>query len=146
MKALAIQPKQPKGSIVSPANREIVAYLEKHGPVKMTVLQDQFRDLALAHGKGVPKWLNDRLSNLRENGHLRRFSDEHGNVSWDVVRGSTLPELTEAPPEHVAQPRRVSMFGPVYMPPKVALRPGAMDYATVPSLHMGRRHQFRSGM
>jgi hypothetical protein len=84
---------------------------------------------------------------LREAGHVHRLLDAHGNACWDVVRQSDAKELPEAPPENVAQPRRVSMFGPEWVPPKgPAMRPGAMDYATVPSLHMGQRRPFRSGL
>jgi hypothetical protein len=133
--------------IASPANREIVAHLERYGPVKLFALEARFRNLALAQGKGAPHWLVTRLNDLREAGHVHRLLDAHGNACWDVVRESDAKELPEAPPENVAQPRRVSMFGPEWVPPKgPAMRPGAMDYATVPSLHMGQRRPFRSGL
>lgn len=45
----------------------------------------------------------------------------------------------------VPPPQRNTMSGH-YVPPKVAYRPGSMDYAAVPSLHMGKRRAFRSDL
>lgn len=148
MKRMEHRPAHAKGAIISPANREIVAHLEQHGPVKLAALQERFRNQALVQGKGGVKWLVNRLNDLRESGHVHRMVDEHGDASWDLVRESDAQEqyrLPDAPPlENLAQPRRVSMFGPVYQPPRAAMRPGAMNYADVPSLHMGQRRPFRS--
>lgn len=44
----------------------------------------------------------------------------------------------------VAAPRRNDVMNTVYTPPQQTYRPGAMDYQQCPSLHMGKRHPFRS--
>jgi hypothetical protein len=148
MKRMEHRALHAKGTIVSPANREIVAHLEQHGAVKLAALQERFRNLALAQGKGSPQWLADRLCDLRETGHVRRFTDEDGDIAWGLTSGAPVQQLPEVTPlENVAQPRRISIFGPPWLLPKTpAARPGAMDYADVPSLHMGRRCSFRSGL
>lgn len=62
--------------------------------------------------------------------------------------GSNLRAVPSTPPPlpNVAPARQVQvMFGPVYVPPRTqTFRPGSMDYAQVPSLHMGQRRAFRS--
>ena len=45
---------------------------------------------------------------------------------------------------HVVPPRRPDTMSGHYVPPKVAMRPGSMDYAALPSLDMGQRRDFRS--
>ena len=48
-------------------------------------------------------------------------------------------------PPTITPPRRVNvMSGPPYSPGWTVARPGALDYASKPSLHMGKRRAFRS--
>lgn len=44
----------------------------------------------------------------------------------------------------VAAPRRNDVMNSVYTPAPSTARQGAMDYLQCPSLHMGKRHPFRS--
>jgi hypothetical protein len=139
---------------LSPVLRQLLAIIKEQDSVTHKQLRDRFRGLANAAGKGSASWLYSRLERLEADGYIE-CTEELRNRAWSIVPGAweralaggaieqfklrdTAPELA-----HIAQPRRVSMFGESYKPAPVAMRPGAMDYAAVPSLHMGQRRAFR---
>ncbi|MGE0333197.1 MAG: hypothetical protein AB7P37_21160 [Ramlibacter sp.] len=135
----------PKGTIKSRINQAILAFLQSNGPTSEADLETRFRNMALASGRGAPGWVNRRMKYLQAEGFATRKPSSDGTVYWTADPNQAAPE-PEPDFANVAQPRRMSMFGPVYRPTTTAMRPGAMDYAAVPSLHMGKRHTFRSGM
>lgn len=137
------------------ATRSILAFITEHQPVAHQVLLDHFGKRAEAEGTTPGKWLHSRMNNLRESGYIA-----HGASGWTA---STEEELAQRVTPHqarrrrkpkeersvdvdnVAQPRRISMFGPTYVPPAQVHRAGALDYAAAPSLINGRPTAYRRG-
>lgn len=136
------------------ATRVILAFIRESQPVAHQVLLDKFRPQAAAVGMAASSWLRGRLANLRESGYI-----DHGPQGWTAAPEEQVQAI--APPHHrvrrkpapaaqpaetsIAQPRRVSMFGPTYVPPVQEHRAGAMDYAQHPSLIGGRATAYRRG-
>ena len=121
-------------------------------------LNERFRGIANSNGKGAASWLHQRLYRLEAGRYIQAELDERDRViAWKplprALKQLAAEELATAHAEvesqtgcSVAQPRRISMLDTgIYKPAPVAMRPGAMAYADVPSLHMGQRHAYRSG-
>jgi hypothetical protein len=128
---------------LTPDQRKVLAFINERGAASHAQLCAQFRAHANSIGYGAGKWLGPKLDVLEQRGHIE-FSVSTG--TWAIAPGVVLAAL--AVQDHagcsVAQPRRINMLaGGVYKPMPVAMRPGAMDYAAVPSLHMGQRRAFR---
>lgn len=132
--------------------RALLHCIQRHGPLPPEHLRDRFRAQANAAGYGVHKWLLARLGVLENHGLIERLPGAEGALTgWIAVASDVAPAASakaagmDRDQVQVAQPRRMSLFeAGTYKPAAVATRPGAMDYAAVPSLHMGQRHPFRS--
>lgn len=139
--------------------RQLLAQLHHHQRMTPAQLRDAFRASANSAGYGVSKWLSTRLQVLEGRGYIRAELDHAGRGvrAWlmtpdgwtrslaDAGDGSASVATMAGDAGAVAQPRRVNLFeAGTYTPPRhVAMRPGAMDYAAVPSLQMGHRRPFR---
>jgi hypothetical protein len=139
--------------------RQLLAMLQQHRRMTPAQLRDAFRARANSAGYGVSKWLSSRLQLLEGRGYVRAELDTAGrNVrAWlmepqgwarslaDAGDGAASLASMAGDAGAVAQPRRVNLFdASVYTPPRhLVTRPGAMDYAAVPSLQMGERRPFR---
>lgn len=130
--------------------RALLHCIQRHGPLAPEQLRDRFRAEANAAGYGVHKWLLARLGVLENHGLIERLPGAEGALTgWIATTSDGTPAATKAASAvcyqiPVAQPRRMSLFDAgTYKPAPVATRPGAMDYAAVPSLHMGQRRPFR---
>lgn len=124
------------------AKRQILDFLGEQRRATPQALQDRFRALANAQGKGVPVWLSKHLAELRAMGFVEREQDAHGNTRYWMLTDQDDEHDSESAP-NVATPRRISMFGPVYVPPAPNHRPGAMDYANCASIINGQARPFR---
>lgn len=138
----------------SEATKAIFAFIEQHQPVLQSVLHNHFRTEAHAAGVGVAKWLGSRLDGMA----YARFI-EHTSAGWVIAAGARAAKArlpgTAAPrrqaeaqppgPFAIAQPRRVGMFGPAYVPPVVVHRPGADNHSAHPSVINGAPRPYRSG-
>lgn len=125
--------------------RNVLAFIHERGAATYELLCAQFRARANSVGYGVNKWLSPKLDALEERGHIE-FSISTG--AWTIAPGVDLAALAvrDLAGCSVAEPRSVSMLGTgIYKPAPVAMRPGAMAYADVPSLHMGQRYAYRTG-
>lgn len=132
--------KNPKGELLSTFNQAIVKHLQANGPCDAVTLDNALTKLDGYYDDAGLSRLQRRLTHLRTDGHVHR-----------VLIGQRLCWRAGPEPEHqperpiVTPPRRVNvMSGPDYSPGWTVARPGAMDYADKPSLHMGKRRAFRS--
>lgn len=137
------------------ATKAIHAFIQEHQPVTPAALAKRFRSEANAAGMAVTTWLLRRMANMEAAGFV-----QHGPTGWtakelpakaprpaDEVRRHQRPraEKPQAPAEtSIAEPRRVSMFGPAYTPPPQVHRSGADDYASLPSVFNGQPRPYRS--
>lgn len=134
--------KTPKGELLSPITKAIVQHVEDYGPcdvrdISTALLQiDGYSDDAQLTG------LQRRLLKLRDVDHLHRV------LIKDVIHWMAGPQpvpQAPKPPPGITPPRRHNcMSGPAYASDWSVARPGALDYAAKPSLHMGNRRAFRS--
>lgn len=109
-------------------------------------------------------WVSRTMYYLRATGRVRREGSAFGQALWVAVpkaeqvqamtpaRQARHPRLMDkataakaAPAGPVVPPRQVNIFAGTYVArPMAPARAGAMDYASVPSLHMGQRRAFRA--
>lgn len=135
------------------ASRAVLDYIRAHQPVPQQTLVEHFTERAHAEGTTPGAWLYKRMGNLRESGWV-----QHGPGGWTAATAEQMAARTTAHQERarrvvqpkkaactgsIAQPRRIDMFGPIYVPPAPVLRAGAMDYAAAPSVINGRPVGYR---
>lgn len=138
----------PKGTLVSPVRKAIVAYLRDGERTSGEILQ-LLLDRNLATNDGLarnPYWLQNHMAKLREEKHVDKRINDAQQLVWflGAVEAPAQPAATSNA-QAVAAPRQVNvMHGPVYVPPTAApARAGALDYARMPSLMSGTRVPFR---
>lgn len=141
---------RPKASNLGDTSKAIVAHLRTHGRCTFEQLDMLFKEPSRFRANHQnahiprPEWLRGRLSDLRKAGHVSRELHEGTPyfVVSDQVRDTAQGEKTTA--VNVTPPRRVYvMGGETYSPAKAApYRAGAMDFASHPSLRMGRTVPF----
>ncbi|MBX3588765.1 MAG: hypothetical protein KF796_19205 [Ramlibacter sp.] len=143
---LSYSPVRPRRSLTSSANIAIVQVIKStsEGLTADGILTAIQRDHPQFVAElAVKKELSNRLSRLTTSGHIERFRVDNA-WAWKAI--DHCPRVASAGSGYVVPPRRLDVMSGTYTPPVTALRPGAMDYAAVPSLHMGRRRAFRSDL
>ncbi|KLN57645.1 hypothetical protein [Variovorax paradoxus] len=128
-----------RGEFSNPVRRAVVDHLKANGPASIT----QLNEIA----KTVPGHSDDETcSGLRRHMHALAAAGHAHRVEVDGQR------LWISGPQPIAEgaagARQVMvMDGSVYMPsPGPAMRPGAMDFARHPSVLLGQRCAYRSGL
>lgn len=124
-------------STLSPESAAVIKHLKEHGRCTAAVLCMHFASMSR-------KQLLKRLGNLVDLGWLDFDRTDSGDKVW-FVRSSARavavhttepkepPSATAALP--VALPRRVNVMSGTYVPPRgPALRAGAMDFRSCPSV------------
>lgn len=85
-----------------------------------------------------------KSTDVRREGTVYGFTAECLPLPGESIRPVTSqPDAATAAAPVPTAPRPENMTGR-YVPPKQVYRPGSMDYAQCPSLHMGQRRAFRS--
>ena len=134
--------KTPKGELLSPITKAIVQHVEDYGPCDAADISGALRQIDGYSDDAALTGLHRRLNNLRESGHVHRV------LIKDVMHWQAGPEpvpKAPKPPPGITPPRQHNcMSGPDYESNWSVARPGALDYAAKPSLHMGNRRAFRS--
>jgi hypothetical protein len=156
----------------SPVLRALMQLTAEHGPLDREELLARLKRqpaecLKDKHGQHVAptmNWVSRAMYYLRATGRVRRQGSANGRALWVEVpkaeqgeamspaRQARHPRLMgeaaaakEAPTGPVVPPRQINIFAGTYVPRLMApARAGAMDYASLPSLHMGHRRAFRA--
>lgn len=142
----------------SPDTQAIFMFIRAHQPVAQAQLLEHFQPQAAAAGVTVEEWLRRKVVGMTGAGFIH-----HGPNGWESnpnvecaktrvtwrqkgeKRGRSkdhdaIPDFSDP---NVAQPRRVDMFGPAYVPPAIAYREGSQDHARHPSLINGVGRPYR---
>lgn len=138
----------------APHNQALLAFIRQHQPV---CTWDAF---SLFEGAGANvKTFSTRLVYLSRTGWLRNIGSTYRGI-WELTEKAVDlldhgPCPTTAPgvpvgedadddePGPIVPPRRVDvMHGPLYRPPAMSYRDGAMDHAACPSITAGRAVPF----
>lgn len=98
--------------------------------------------------------IEEHLATLKRGGFLASGTDHKGGTVYAyTAQCRPLPSekllavttsWPAAPPTPLVPPAQTDVMSGHYTPPRQTFRPGAMDYAQCPSLHMGQRRAFRS--
>lgn len=141
MKSLA-QIKNPKGQLLSPITLAMLKHLQDNGPCSDLDIDQALIKLDGYSDDSAMSGLLHRLRNLRFAGQIHRVLRDD-RMLWKAGPAPTADKPAPAP--GVTPPRQHNvMVGPCYQSAWAVPRVGAMDYARVPSLHMGQRREFRS--
>lgn len=137
MSRLPVQPKHPKGTLLSPLKTEVFACVQKHPGAHLKKLCEHLPHLA-------PHQVRDALHDLAAQGHVHSVHCSNTGVR----RWRLGPKPQAARPEGVVPPRQIDLMrAPVYVPPpQPPARPGAMGYARYPSNFCGQQKPFRGGL
>lgn len=137
-----LQIKNPKGQLLSPIMQAIVNHLQAHGPCCDWDIDQALMRIDGYINNSAGTNLARRLNKLRSAGLIHRVLRDD-RMLWKA--GPALAAAKPAPAPPVTPPRQHNvMHVPCYEPAWAVPRAGAMDYAHVPSLHMGQRRKFRS--
>lgn len=149
----------PKGTVISPTRKAILAHLHAHGASTPGPLLEALLLAAVVTTEDLtlnPHWLNHQLTRLVQQGHVVRHTNEAGVFVWSIpkwdepepeaVVSAAVEAIEPAFVGRVAAPRHIDrMLGPVYQPPcPTPARAGALDFARAPSVIGSRRVPFRS--
>jgi hypothetical protein len=153
----------------SPVLRALVEIVAEHGPLDREEITarlnrrplEDLRDKFGASVVPTSHWVSRALHYLQQQGRVRRDGKARGQTTWVAV--PEAKQMQSMPPGRQARapmrlaeakavadgpvvpPRRINVMEGFYEPkPFTPARPGAMQYAQVPSLHMGHRRTFRS--
>ena len=141
MKPLA-QIKNPKGQLLSPITQAILTHLQNNGPCSDWDIDQVLININGYADDSAMSGLHHRLRNLRFADQIHRVLRDD-RMLWKAGPAPTADKPSPAP--GVTPPRQHNvMHGPCYEQGWAVPRAGAMDYAHVPSLHMGQRREFRS--
>jgi hypothetical protein len=135
----------------------IFRFIQANEPVTQKQLMDHFRSEAAAAGMSTNSWLGRRVDAMCDADFIQ-FGAHGWTAATDVQlhepvtgggrarKGSQPAARAPAPADtSIAQPRRVTMFGPNYVPPVQIHRAGSNDYAAAPSLINGQQRSYRRG-
>lgn len=142
-----------KRAPIAPHNLALLACIRQHQPV---CTWDAFSVFAGA-GESV-RAFSVRLVYLRRAGWLANVGSNYRGI-WSLTekavalleRGGCPEPAPNVPvdddePDLVVPPRRVNvMHGPLYRPPAMYYRDGALDHQACPSITTGRPVPFRAG-
>lgn len=140
-----------KGTIVAPGLLAIIDHLRAHPGSALEDLQAQFAGMAALNGKGVGRWLGNRLTDLQLRGVVERRRDDADGVMKFYLApdapAAPAPTTEVAPGPGVAQPYRLSIYdGGSYVPQRTTPRAGSLDFTRCPSILLGQPRTYRSGL
>lgn len=134
--------KNPKGQLLSPIMQALVKHLQAHGPCCDWDIDQALMQIDGYADNPAMTNLTRRLNKLRSAGLIHRVL-RADRMLWQAGPGPVAGKPTPVP--DITPPRQHNVFaGPCYQPAWAVPRAGAMDYARLPSLHMGQRREFRS--
>ena len=124
-------------STMSPESVALINHLKEHGTSTAAALRAHFQDMSRTQ-------LLKRLRNLVDLGWLDFTWDTAGDKAWFLrasARATPVRTIAEKAPRQqepalpVAGPRRADVMSGTYVPARgPALRPGAMDFRSCPSV------------
>lgn len=136
------QSKTAKGELTSPITQAIVRHLWDHGPSNIWSIDQVLLKVDGYSDNSAMAGLQRRLRKLQTQGHIHRV--RRGDTVL-YVAGPNPHAKAETPKVDLVEPaRRNVMAGAPYTATWNVARQGALDYAKCPSLHMGKRRDFRS--
>lgn len=145
-----------RGSI-APHNLALLKFVRKHQPV------GTYDAFSLLEGTGESiKVFRRRLEHLRRVGWLRNVGSACKNTWGITEKALALLDCSPGPapapvsarpvaaeddqPGTIVPPRRIDvMHGPLYRPPAMSYREGALDHQACPSITAGRPASFKGG-
>lgn len=134
--------KTAKGELTSPITQAIVRHLWDHGPSNIWDIDQVLIKVDGYSDNSAMAGLQRRLRKLQAQGHIHRT--RRGDTLLYVAGPDPRAEAPAPKADLVEPARRNVMAGDPYTATWNVARPGALDYAKCPSLHMGKRRDFRS--
>lgn len=146
-----------KRDSIAPHNLALLRFIRQHQPV------GTYDAFSVFEGAGEHvKTFSSRLTHLQQAGWISnlgstwkgiwRVTDkavallDHSPTLVPVPDPDRLDDDEEHEPGVIAPPRRIDvMSGPLYCPPAMSYRDGAMDHEACPSITAGRPVPFRGG-